>query len=105
MPTLLFFKSEILNLRSRPALVRPLPLAKCLDMCHDILYPWRVNKTLAVQLKELRGSQLLSQEAFARLLGVSVRTVVRWENGKTNPSPLAHTKLREIVSQNEKGRV
>lgn len=49
------------------------------------------------QLKKLREWQSLSQEGLARLLGVSVRTVVRWENGQSKPSPLATQKLEAIV--------
>jgi DNA-binding transcriptional regulator YiaG len=49
------------------------------------------------QLKKLREWQSLSQEGLARLLGVSVRTVVRWENGQSKPSPLANQKLEAIV--------
>jgi DNA-binding transcriptional regulator YiaG len=53
----------------------------------------------AIQLKGLREDRLLSQEALARLVGVSVRTVARWENGYTRPSPLALLKLQELGPQ------
>lgn len=37
-------------------------------------------------IKELREHLNLTQEAFARILGVSFATVNRWENGKTVPT-------------------
>lgn len=37
-------------------------------------------------IKQFRLSQLLSQEAFAKELGVSFTTVNRWENGKAKPT-------------------
>jgi len=52
-----------------------------------------------VSVKEIREAEALSQEAFARRLGVSVRTVARWESGQVRPSPLALEKLRQSVPQ------
>ena len=40
----------------------------------------------ATSIKELRQKCLLSQEEFAKELGVSFATVNRWENGKAEPS-------------------
>jgi transcriptional regulator with XRE-family HTH domain len=37
-------------------------------------------------IKALREQLHLTQEAFARILGVSFATVNRWENGKTEPT-------------------
>ena len=37
-------------------------------------------------IKSLRQSQFLSQEAFAKELGISFTTVNRWENGKAKPT-------------------
>ena len=37
-------------------------------------------------LRELRQKYFLSQEAFAKELGVSFATVNRWESGKTKPT-------------------
>src|SRR5262245_8652540 len=37
-------------------------------------------------IKELRERLALTQEIFARILGVSFATVNRWENGKTVPT-------------------
>jgi putative transcriptional regulator len=55
-----------------------------------------------VSVKEIREAEALSQEAFARRLGVSVRTVARWESGQVRPSPLALEKLRQSASQNSR---
>lgn len=38
------------------------------------------------QLKLIRQKSLLSQEAFAKELGVSFTSVNRWETGKSTPS-------------------
>ena len=43
-----------------------------MDFCKDI--------------KSIRQKSLLSQEAFAKVLGVSFTTVNRWECGKSKPS-------------------
>lgn len=37
-------------------------------------------------IKQFRLSQLLSQETFAKELGVSFTTVNRWETGKAKPT-------------------
>ncbi len=52
----------------------------------DILPDVKISETI----RELRSRQKLSQEAFARTIGVSYPTVNRWENGKAAPqgSPL-----------------
>ena len=38
------------------------------------------------KIKHIRQQQFLSQEAFAKELGVSFATVNRWESGKTRPT-------------------
>ena len=38
------------------------------------------------RIKEIRQAAFLSQEAFAKELGVSFATVNRWESGKTKPT-------------------
>ncbi len=37
-------------------------------------------------IKNIRQKSLMSQEAFAQVLGVSFTTVNRWESGKSKPS-------------------
>jgi transcriptional regulator with XRE-family HTH domain len=52
-------------------------------------------------VRGLRGDLDLSQERFARLLGVSVRTIARWEGGGAKPDSEQHRRLcllRRIVA-------
>src|SRR3989304_7450725 len=51
------------------------------------------------RIKELRGGFGLSQERFARLLGVSLQTVRRWESGLTRPLPIISLRLKELERQ------
>ena len=46
-----------------------------------------------VDVAELRKSLNLTQKAFAKILGVSPRTVEAWESGRTTPSPTARNLL------------
>ena len=48
------------------------------------------------QIKGLRIELDLSQEKFAQLLGVSLQTVRRWEEGLTKPLPILSLKLEEL---------
>jgi putative transcriptional regulator len=50
-------------------------------------------------IRELRRKLGLSQEAFARRIGVSVLTVRRWEKGSSKPSPLAMARIEEITQR------
>ena len=52
-----------------------------------------------MESKHIRGLRLglgLSQERFAQLLGVSLQTVRRWEEGLTKPLPILSLKLEEL---------
>ncbi len=46
--------------------------------------------------KDIRAQMKLSQSAFAGLMGVSLRTVQDWEQGRREPSGPAKTLLRII---------
>ena len=50
---------------------------------------------------QIREGTGLSQARFARLLGVSVRTLQEWEQGRRSPSGAARTLLL-IATQNPK---
>jgi putative transcriptional regulator len=52
-------------------------------------------------IAEIRGRTGLSQTDFARLLGVSVRTLQEWEQGRRAPSGPART-LLAIARKNPK---
>lgn len=49
------------------------------------------------QIKRIREARKLSQEAFARLIPVSAKTVSRWENGESKPSRMALAVLRSLM--------
>ncbi|KAA0219416.1 MAG: helix-turn-helix domain-containing protein [Lautropia sp.] len=49
--------------------------------------------TTIPSVAEIRGKTGLSQSEFARLIGVSVRTLQEWEQGRRAPSGAARTLL------------
>lgn len=72
-------------------------------------YQMIVNKPLMVNqpqvsklIRELRLENGLTQEQFAATLGVTCSTMNRWENGRSNPSPLAMQKVKEMLRQMSK---
>ncbi len=54
----------------------------------------RVTRVSVSWIVELRLKTKLSQAAFARLLGVSVRTLQDWEQGRRQPSGAAKSLLK-----------
>lgn len=54
----------------------------------------RVTKVAVTAATEARMKVGVSQSAFAQLLGVSVRTLQEWEQGRREPSGAAKTLLR-----------
>lgn len=50
--------------------------------------------------KELRDKLILTQQEFAKLLGVSFASVNRWENGKFEPSIKVKRKIVELCKEN-----
>ena len=61
----------------------------------------RVTQIQVPQAAEARSRTGLSQPAFARLLGVSPRTLQDWEQGRRQPTGAAKTLLRVAVSDPE----
>ena len=56
------------------------------------------SQTFALKPSEIRGIRekyLLSQDAFAALFGVSIRTLQQWEQGRREPQGPARALLRE----------
>lgn len=51
------------------------------------------------RIKELRLQLGLSQERFARLLGVSLQTVRRWEAGLSRPLPIIDARLEQLQEE------
>ena len=58
-----------------------------------------------MDLKELRNSIQFSQMEFAKLLGVSIASLRRWEAGDTNPSPMAKEKIEYVASRIREGKL
>jgi DNA-binding transcriptional regulator YiaG len=48
------------------------------------------------EIKKIRQKCFLSQEAFARELGVSFSSINRWEGGKSKPNMSAMKKIMEF---------
>jgi len=54
---------------------------------------------VAALVKELRRSLRLTQEQFAREVGVTYSTVNNWENGKRAPQPFLLRRLLEMKDE------
>jgi len=61
----------------------------------------RVSRVEVSAASQARSRVGLSQQAFARLLGVSARTLQDWEQGRREPTGAARTLLRVAVSHPE----
>ncbi len=82
--------------------VKILPKAgvKWRDTCLTLPF-MELGKSLKISdlIRELRQHLALSQEKFAAKLGVSLRTVNRWENGSTVPSQMALKLIEEMLQK------
>jgi putative transcriptional regulator len=61
----------------------------------------RVTRVQLSAAAEARAQVGLSQQDFARLLGVSARTLQDWEQGRREPNGAAKTLLRVAVAHPE----
>jgi putative transcriptional regulator len=61
----------------------------------------RVTRVKLPQAAEARSKVGLSQQEFARLLGVSARTLQDWEQGRREPTGAAKTLLWVAVAHPE----
>ena len=61
----------------------------------------RITKVKLPPIAEARAKTGLSQLDFARLLGVSPRTLQDWEQGRRQPTGAAKTLLRVAISHPE----
>jgi DNA-binding transcriptional regulator YiaG len=51
-------------------------------------------------IKQLRKKLALSQSKFGTLLGVSMVSINRWENGQNEPTMKVKRKIKELCEQN-----
>jgi transcriptional regulator with XRE-family HTH domain len=61
--------------------------------------------TIPALVKSLRERLGLTQEQFAREVGVAVSTVNQWENGRRHPQPFLLKRLREMEAASGKDSV
>ncbi len=61
-----------------------------------LLESLRNLKMDAQEIKNIRKSMDLTQEAFARFLNVSLRSVAGWEAGRCHPRGLYLAKIKEV---------
>ena len=57
--------------------------------------------SFAEDIKKLRLSAILTQEEFAKEVGVSFATVNRWETGKSKPTIKAMKMIDEYCKKND----
>ncbi len=58
------------------------------------------NKMTIDEIKEVRMKAKLSQERFAKKLGITFQTMNRWENGHAKPSKMAIILLQNFMKEN-----
>ena len=56
--------------------------------------------TFSEGIKHIRKTTYLSQESFAKEIGVSFSTVNRWERGKSKPSYAAMKRINSFCIEN-----
>ena len=52
-----------------------------------------------ILIPELRAAMNVSQEDFAKILGVAVISVSRWKNGHSKPTKLIKVKLQKLFNR------
>ena len=52
-----------------------------------------------ILIPELRAAMNVSQEDFAKILGVAVVSASRWENGHSKPTKLIKVKLQKLFNR------
>lgn len=57
--------------------------------------------TIGEKIKAARLEQLLTQKQMAQELGVSVLSIVRWENEQNTPTLSAQRKFRDYCKKNK----
>jgi DNA-binding transcriptional regulator YiaG len=59
------------------------------------------DNQFASQIRNLRYKLRMSQEEFASYLGVSAKTIHRWETSKSIPNDLAIATIQQLAKQNK----
>ena len=68
-------------------------------MTNSALEENTMNINYADAILKLRAHLNMSQEEFAKFLGVSFTSVNRWENGIHEPTKLAKVKILELIEK------
>lgn len=53
------------------------------------------------EIKKMRLEKKLTQEQLSKKMGVSTKTIYRWETGKTDPKFYQYIKLLLILGKND----
>lgn len=64
----------------------------------------RTTRVDATDIQAIRKAASLSQSRFAKLIGVNLRTLQNWEQGRTRPTGPARALLK-IVASNPKSAI
>jgi len=64
----------------------------------------RTTRVDATDIQAIRKAANLSQPRFAKLIGVNLRTLQNWEQGRTRPTGAARALLK-IVASNPKSAI
>ncbi|MBD2666715.1 helix-turn-helix domain-containing protein [Richelia sinica] len=59
----------------------------------------KVKQPVGGLIRELRLLTGLTQEQFAASLGVTYSTINRWENGRSQPSPIAMKLIQQRLEE------
>ena len=71
-----------------------------MSYCIDTAYFRGENMNFSEGIKHIRKVTYLSQESFAKEIGVSFSTVNRWERGKSKPNYVAMKKIKAFCDTN-----
>lgn len=52
-----------------------------------------------ILIPELRAAMNVSQDEFAKILGVAVVSISRWENGHSKPTKIIQIKLKKLFER------
>ena len=61
-------------------------------------YPNKGINMTGKEIREIRFKLGLTQAQLARKLGVTISSIIRWENNKSSPSPLAERAIDSLTS-------